>query len=139
MRLLPIAIVAGLLAIAGGIVAGASAGGPSSAEERTITIHHSSFQPGLVTVPVGVAVTFTLRNDDPIEHEWIVGTEEVHELHRHGTEAVHDQRPDEVTVPAFSTRVTTLRFDQPGDYAYICHLPGHEEYGMRGILRVTAQ
>ena len=138
MRLLPIAIVAGLVAIAGGLVAGAAASSAPS-NERTIAIHHSTFQPTIVTVPAGIEITFTLRNDDPIEHEWMVGSAEMHERHRHGTEAVHDSRPDEVTIPAFSTRVTTLRFDQPGDYAYICHLPGHEEYGMRGILRVVAQ
>jgi uncharacterized cupredoxin-like copper-binding protein len=39
-----------------------------------------------------------------------------------------------VTVPALSTRVTTVTFDAAGDEAYICHLPGHEEYGMSGTL-----
>ena len=27
--------------------------------------------------------------------------------------------------------------DQPGEYAFICHLPGHEAYGMRGVVRVV--
>ena len=89
-------------------------------------------------MPAGVPVTFTLRNDDPIEHEWIVGTEDVHERHRTGTEPYHDQVPTEVTIPALSTRTTTVTFDEPGDYAYICHLPGHEAYGMRGTVQVVA-
>jgi plastocyanin len=42
-----------------------------------------------------------------------------------------------VTVPALSTRTTTIQFDKPGDYAYICHLPNHEAYGMVGTLRVV--
>ena len=59
-------------------------------------------------------MTFTLRNDDPIAHEWIVGTEDMHERHRTGTEPYHDELPSEVTVPALSSRETTLSFNEPG-------------------------
>jgi uncharacterized cupredoxin-like copper-binding protein len=108
---------------------------PVSAREAvTIRFHYSHFEPSVVAVPAGVPVTVTLRNDDPIDHEWIVGAPDVHEMHRHGTEAVHAGRATEVTVPALSTRTTTITFDAPGEYAYICHLPGHEEYGMKGIM-----
>lgn len=105
----------------------------------TIAFHYSRFGPEVVTVPAGVPVTFTLRNEDPIEHEWIVGPNEVHERHRLGTEPVHDELPEEVTVPPLSTRSTTLTFEHPAEYLFICHLPGHEAYGMRGTLRVLAR
>ena len=82
-------------------------------------------------------ITVVLRNDDPIDHEWIVGDAAVHERHRTGTEPVHGSRPTEVSIPAGSTRETTVRFDTPGTYLYICHLPGHEAYGMVGTLVVT--
>jgi len=101
-----------------------------------VAIHYSHFQPEEIAVPAGVPVTITLLNDDPIEHEWIVGTPDVHERHRTGTEPFHDTRPTEVTVPALSTRVTTITFDEPAELAYICHLPGHEAYGMAGTVRV---
>ena len=104
----------------------------------TIDIHFSRFGPAAVSVPAGVPVTFALRNDDPIEHEWIVGTNEVHERHRSGAEPYHDQVPTEVTIPALASRLTTVTFNQPGEYAFICHLPGHEAYGMRGTLLVVA-
>ncbi len=29
-----------------------------------------------------------------------------------------------------------VTFDQPGEYAFICHLPGHEAYGMIGVVEV---
>ena len=112
-------------------------GGEASA--ASITIRYSSFQPESITVLAGKPVTITLRNDDPIEHEWIVGTADVHERHRTGTEPFHDERPSEVTIPVLSTRVTTLTFAEPGEYLYICHLPGHEAYGMVGTLRVVAE
>jgi uncharacterized cupredoxin-like copper-binding protein len=100
----------------------------------TISFRFTRFEPATIRVPSGVPVTITLRNDDPIEHEWIVGGPEVHAVHRTGTEPMHDSRPDEVTVPPFASRTTTLTFDRPGEYAFICHLPGHEAYGMKGML-----
>ena len=108
-------------------------------DQFTIAIHFSHFQTDSVTVAAGVPVTFDLRNDDPIEHEWIVGDEDVHRLHRLGTEPFHDQIPTEVTIPAFSTKTTVVTFDKPGDYTFICHLPGHETYGMRGVVHVLEQ
>jgi uncharacterized cupredoxin-like copper-binding protein len=104
--------------------------------EGTIAIRYSRFEPDLIEARAGEPITITLRNDDPIEHEWIVGDAAMHERHRTGTEPFHDQIPTEVTIPPFSERVTTVTFEQPGDYAYICHLPGHEAYGMVGVLRV---
>jgi uncharacterized cupredoxin-like copper-binding protein len=110
-----------------------------AAPAATVRIFYSHFEPERVTVTAGEPLTVTLRNDDPIEHEWIVGDEGVHERHRTGTEPFHDAIPTEVTVPAFSTRVTTVTFDEPGLYQYICHLPGHEQYGMTGTLEVVAE
>ena len=117
-------------------LAAAGCGNGSPARE-TVAIHYSQFAPDVITVRAGVPVTITLRNDDPIEHEWIVGLPEVHARHRTGTEPSHTTVPTEVTIPALSTRVTTLTFERAGDYVYICHLPGHEDYGMVGILRVV--
>jgi uncharacterized cupredoxin-like copper-binding protein len=110
--------------------------GDASADHVTIAIRYSHFTPGLLTVHAGEPVTITLRNDDPIEHEWIVGTPAVQERHRTGTEAVHDQIPTEVTIPSFSTRTTTITFEKAAILQYICHMPGHEAYGMVGTLRV---
>jgi len=104
---------------------------------ETIEIRFSSFGPAVVESRAGEAITITLRNSDPIEHEWLVGDTAMHERHRTGTEAYHDEVPTEVTIPALETRVTTVTFFEPGDYKFICHLPGHEAYGMVGVLRVT--
>lgn len=134
-----LALVGGLtlaLGLTGMVIAWADGPGrdPITVE---IPIHYSRFERAAVTVPVGVAVTIMLRNDDPIGHEWIVGDAAVHERHRSGTEPVHASRPTEMTVGAGSTTVTTITFTKPGTYAFICHLPGHEAYGMVGTLRVT--
>jgi uncharacterized cupredoxin-like copper-binding protein len=108
--------------------------GPITTE---IEIHYSHFLPAEISVPVGTSLTVVLRNDDPIDHEWIVGDAAVHERHRTGTEPVHGSRPTEVSIPAGSSRVTTVIFRTAGTYSFICHLPGHEAYGMRGTVTVT--
>ena len=117
-------------------LAGCSAPSPTPADQVTIAFRYSRFEPRVVSVPARVPVRFTLRNDDPIEHEWIVGPPAVHAAHRTGTEPFHAGRPDEVTVPALAARETTLSFEQPGEYEVICHLPGHEAYGMTGRVAV---
>jgi len=108
---------------------------PSTSIE--IVIHYSHFEPSSVLVPVGVPVTFTIRNDDPIDHEWIVGDAAVQQRHRVGTEVVHNMLPTEQMIPAGETRVTTITFAEAGALQYICHLPGHEAYGMVGLVTIA--
>lgn len=127
-------VVASLFLLAG-LATGCS--GAAAAERVTIAIGYSAFTPRALTIEAGVPVTFVLVNEDPIDHEWIVGDDAVHAAHRTGTEMVHAARPTEVTIPALSTVETTITFAEPGIYAYICHLPGHEAYGMVGLLTVT--
>jgi uncharacterized cupredoxin-like copper-binding protein len=136
----------GRLALAGGValalglagMAAAWADVPGSGPQTVeIPIRYSRFVLDSATVRAGVPVTFVLRNGDPIDHEWIVGDAGVHERHRAGTEPVHASRPTEVTVRAGATATTTVTFTEPGTYLFVCHLPGHEAYGMVGTLRVT--
>lgn len=135
----------GRLALAGGIalslgLAGIAAAWSNAAADLPtrvdIPIRYSHYLQTEVTVRAGTPVTFALHNGDPIDHEWIVGDAAVHQRHRTGTEPVHGSRPTEVTIPAGATRTTTVTFTTPGTYQYICHLPGHEAYGMVGTVVV---
>jgi uncharacterized cupredoxin-like copper-binding protein len=132
-----LAVVAGL-AIAGLAAVGANAVARVNDPLLVlITIHFSHYDPASITVPAGRAVTFVITNTDPIDHEWIVGDAALHERHRTGTEPVHNARPTEITIPAGTERRTTLTFQAPGTLQYICHLPGHEAYGMVGTVTIT--
>jgi len=102
-----------------------------------ITIHFSHYAPAAFRVPAGRPVEIVLRNTDPIDHEWIVGDAALHARHRTGTEPYHASRPTEVTIPALSTITTVVTFASPGSLQYICHLPGHEAYGMVGTVTIT--
>lgn len=124
--------MAAALLLAGTAVAGC-APGPRTV---TLTIHYTAFDLTELTVPRGVPITFVLVNEDPIDHEWLIGDEDFHAAHRIGTHATHGDVPTEATIPALETVQTTITFDEPGTLAYICHLPGHEAYGMVGVLTV---
>jgi uncharacterized cupredoxin-like copper-binding protein len=123
-------------AVAAGAVGalGASARQPAHVQ---IVIHHSRFTPATFTARVGQPVAIELRNDDPIDHEWIVGDEATHLRHATGTEPHHGLRPTEVSIDALTTMTTTVTFSTPGTFRYVCHLPGHEAYGMVGTVTVT--
>ena len=122
------------LLLVAGLAAGCGTDGPRRVE---IVIHYSTFEPVAVSVPRGVPITFVLVNQDPIDHEWLIGDAAFHERHRSGTEAQHGQRPSEVSLPPLTTVETTLTFSEPGTILYICHFPRHEDYGMVGTLTVT--
>jgi plastocyanin len=136
-----LAFGAGLVAVvvAAGAAAVALAARPGTTPQTAITIEikYSHFNPSAISVPVGVPVTITLVNEDPIDHEWIIGDDAVQERHRTGTELLHPVRPTEQVIPALSTRVTTITFDHPATWKYICHLPGHEAYGMVGVASIV--
>jgi len=111
---------------------------PGSDDGRTeIRIHYSAFSPTEVVATAGVPITIVLVNTDPIDHEWLVGDEAFHERHRTGTEPGHGSGPTEISIAAGTTVTTTVTFRDPEEYRFICHLPGHEAYGMVGILRVV--
>ena len=123
--------LAGGVALALGVTAIAAAwadpgvAGPVSVD---IPIRYSHYERSVVTVPAGVPVTIILRNDDPIDHEWIVGDEGVHDRHRNGTEPVHGVAPDRGHDPG--------GHDAPDDDLVLeaRHLPVHlPSAGPRGL------
>jgi uncharacterized cupredoxin-like copper-binding protein len=129
--------VVGRVVLAAALVAAAGACTSSDPDRIVeISIRHSRFEPGLVSVEPGEHVLFVIRNGDPIAHEFILGDEEVQRVHEEGTEAHHGAKPGEVSVAAGATAETTYTFAGPGSLIFGCHLPGHYDYGMRGTVRI---
>jgi uncharacterized cupredoxin-like copper-binding protein len=128
------AAVAGA-ALAGGLailLTSSGAGGPATIEIRAF---HSRFEPDRVTVEPGETVRFVITNVDPIDHEFIIGPPETHDIHERGEPHFHTGAvAGEVTVPAGATVETTWTFGPAGspDVTYGCHLAGHWTYGMHG-------
>ena len=124
--------IASLLLLGGCDMAGAST------EIRTIKveIEHSSFVPTELNVEASERIRFVVVNNDPIDHEFIVGDERIQLIHEKGTEAHHGARDGEISVPAFETRETSYTFGDAGDLLYGCHLPLHYKYGMKGEITI---
>jgi uncharacterized cupredoxin-like copper-binding protein len=128
-------------AVAGALLAGGvawtlqSSGGVAGPATISITAHHSRFEPDRVTVKPGSTVRFVIHNADPVDHEFIIGPPETHDIHERGLPHFHTGAvPGEVTVPAGATVETTWTFGPSGSPAveYGCHLAGHWDYGMHG-------
>jgi uncharacterized cupredoxin-like copper-binding protein len=138
----PLLVSAGLAIVAGLAVTAMVVAAVDDARKDPVTVnisvHYSHFSAGVIRVPAGRPVTFILDNTDPIDHEWILGDAAVQERHRTGTEPYHASRPSEVSLDAGTTKTTTITFDTPQVLTFVCHLPGHEAYGMTGTLIVTA-
>jgi uncharacterized cupredoxin-like copper-binding protein len=141
MRAAGLGAAAALVAVAlvSGCTAAATGAPPGPGPEgRTVTleVRHSRFSPAELDVRAGTTVRFVVRNADPIAHELIVGDHTVQDRHEQGTEAHHGDLPGEVSVPAGGTATTTYTFSRPGRVILGCHLPGHWDYGMRGVVKV---
>ena len=132
-------LAAALLAALAGMVGLAGCGGPGSDRTVELTIRFSRYSPDRFDVAPGTTVKLVVHNLDPIGHELIIGDAGVHERHEKGTEAFHPPRPGEVSIPAGETRATTFTFGptrgEPVEFG--CHLPGHWDYGMRGVATVA--
>lgn len=111
--------------------------GPGRVTVR-IDIDHSHFVTDPIRVRPHTEVRFVVVNHDPIGHELIVGGPDVQARHASGHEAYHPPKPGEVSVPALGRASTTYFFHAPGPVEYACHLPGHYQYGMHGIVEVVA-
>ena len=143
-RLAPVvgAIVVGCAVALGGLaLAATDEAAPVTLGPDPVTVvvdvEHSRFIPSTLRVEVGTEVRFVVHNDDPINHELIVGAADVHARHRNGTEAKHEPRPGELSIGPDEHGVTTYRFDEPGVVEIACHLPGHYDHGMRGEVEVA--
>lgn len=133
-RVLSVAALAGAL-LAGGAVWMLDPSGATDSPTVKITARYSRFEPDRVTVKPGATVRFVIHNADPIDHEFIIGPPETHDIHERGAPHFHTGAVQgEVTVPAGSTVETTWTFTPSGGDAvqYGCHLAGHWSYGMHG-------
>jgi uncharacterized cupredoxin-like copper-binding protein len=135
-----LALATGAAATTGGMALAAtgdreSALGPGPVSVR-LDIERSRFSIERIVVRAGTTIHFDVVNGDPINHELIVGDDEVHRRHAQGTEPHHATVPGEVSVGPGERGHTVFTFDEPGDIVFACHLPGHVAYGMTGMIEV---
>jgi len=141
VRIAATVLIAGAVTAGGYALAGTGDSPPAEAlgpqpVTVVVDVEHSRFSPSELRVVAGTEVRFVLANGDPINHELIIGPPDVHDRHRHGTEAEHEPRPGELSVGPDGQGVTSYVFDEPGTIEMACHLPGHYDFGMHGEIEV---
>ncbi len=80
------------------------------------------------TVPAGVPVRFLAHNAWAIPHDFAVCS------------TPGNLSADScvgTTTPLLGAATLTVTFTAPGEYEYLCTIPGHAAAGMRGLLTVT--
>jgi plastocyanin len=109
--------------------------GPGPVTVRLV-VKDSTFSPSRIHVRPHTDVRFEIVNRDFINHEFIIGGEDVHLRHEGGHEPYHPPVPGEVSIPPHETGTTTYSLHAPGRVLFACHLPGHFAYGMKGYVIV---
>jgi uncharacterized cupredoxin-like copper-binding protein len=139
-------VVVAVVAAVATVFAGYAVNGTTHADAATalgpglvtvkVDVHYSAFSISELHVRPGTLVRFLVQNNDPIDHEFIVGDASVHAAHQHGHERVHPPVPGEVSVAPGQLGETFYEFDRPGRYLFACHFPGHLAFGMKGWVIV---
>lgn len=125
------------LALSALALGGCAVSAEAQETEVVVEINHSRFAPDAFEFETGTTVRFVIHNDDPIDHEFLLGDQSVQDRHEAGTHAKHGAIPGEVSVPALTTRSTTYTFTEPGKLIIGCHLPAHYGYGMKADVTVA--
>lgn len=92
-----------------------------------------------IEVETGKTYRLLITNKDPVSfHEFAVHG--MGEMEGHGGESEGDLPHVEVDLPLGATWTTTIRFDKPGEYRYMCHVMNHKMRGMVGkfVVRQAA-
>jgi uncharacterized cupredoxin-like copper-binding protein len=140
-------LAAGLLLGAGCSAVTPTASSTGSGSVRVVTIELADFRfvPAVVDVGVGESVRFIVVNRSDLPHELFIGTAEDqqrhHALHAAAPPEMQDRLDEGATgiyVPGRGTGQLVYRVDRPGDLVIGCHLIGHFEAGMVGLIRVIA-
>ena len=96
-------------------------------------------EPGSMTVPVGVPVTFIVTNAGALEHEFYLGDEAAQLEHAAEMAAMggmtHDE-PEGIGVDPGETKELTYTFAEAGRTLAGCHVTGHYLGGMKATIAV---
>ncbi len=139
-----LAVVALLLAACGGgdSGSGSSEAEPSGPQEFTVTVKDEfNFDPNTLTVKAGEEVQVTFENTGTIAHSFVVLNSGVtaEDLAGASEDEQHDMLVMEMhdVAPGESGSETFTAPSEPGEYTFICAVPGHAQAGMTGTLTVT--
>jgi uncharacterized cupredoxin-like copper-binding protein len=120
--LLPTLILPALAGFAAGC-GGTGSNGPGPVGPNTVAMTEYEFTPRTITVSHGTELV--VRNDGQIAHNLTVKTSASSSKRLAGTDSFLGGRSEKLKVDL-----------SPGRYAMVCTVPGHEQLGMVGSIKV---
>jgi len=144
MKIVVSAGVAGLMTLAAcgsGSETGDDTGAPSGGV-RTVEVTALDtlrFEPASLSVATGETVRFVVTNDGEIDHEFVLGDEEIQMAHEAQAGQMDHMMADAIAaldLKPGETMEATVTFDQAGEILFGCHEPGHYDGGMVGMVTV---
>lgn len=103
------------------------------------TLDTMRYQPADFSFKRGQTVKFVVTNKGQLAHEFGVGTLEEQKAHAEMMKSMPDMKHDDpsvVVIDPGETRELIWRFTNRGTFQIGCHVPGHFEAGMIGLVRV---
>jgi uncharacterized cupredoxin-like copper-binding protein len=112
---------------------------PLSGDVHVVMSDAMRFAPDPITVKAGEEVTFVVKNDGVIVHEFFVGTEEEQVDHAAEMAAggMGHGHHNALSLQAGETGSLAMTFDDAGSLLIGCHEPGHYDAGMTATLTVV--
>ena len=112
---------------------------PLAGEIEIVMSDAMRFAPDPITVKAGEEVTFVVKNEGIIVHEFVVGTKEEQsdhaaEMAEGGMSHGHD---NVLSLKAGETGTLSMTFAEARSLLIGCHEPGHYEAGMKATLTVA--
>lgn len=89
--------------------------------EVVIQMRDMRYTPGIIRINTGQLLMITLVNEDAMNHDFVINDE---------------SRPIHLFVSPGKRIATSLFFDQPGIFRFVCSQEGHQAAGMVGRIVV---
>ena len=104
------------------------------------TLDALKFEPNRIEVAAGEVVTFVVKNQGALVHEFVLGNAKLQKEHAKEMSKGRAKMEDSesaIRVPPSETKRLTWRFTEAGSQVlYGCHEPGHYDGGMVGTIVV---
>lgn len=97
--------------------------------------------PAVMSVALGIPVTFVVTNTGSVDHEFFLGSEESqaeHEKEMAGMGGMSHDEPMGIGLKPGVTKELTVTFDQVGTLVAGCHVNGHYLAGMKATINVSS-